>query len=54
MAELEQITNNILRGLVLTETKYGPAKSRITPAEVQMPICPMNGNNHLKQVGLKN
>jgi len=32
----------------LTETKYGPAKSRITPIVVQMPMWPMNGNSHLK------
>lgn len=31
----------------LTETKYGPAKSLITPADVQMPMCPIIGNNHL-------
>lgn len=35
---------------VLTETKYGPAKSRITPEEVQMPMWPMNGNSHLKEL----
>lgn len=31
----------------LTDTKYGPAKSLMTPVEVQMPMCPMKGKNHL-------
>ena len=32
----------------LTETKYGPAKSLITPVDVQMPMCPIIGMIHLK------
>ena len=35
----------------LTETKYGPAKSLMTPLNVQMPICPMIGHSHLKVYG---
>lgn len=31
-----------------TDTKYGPAKSRMTPADVQIPMWPMKGNSHLK------
>ncbi len=34
---------------ILTETKYGPAKSQITPVEVQMPMWPMKGKSHLKE-----
>ena len=35
----------------LTVTVYGPAKSRMTPALVQMPMCPMKGSIHLKGGG---
>lgn len=39
--------------LVLTETKYGPAKSRMTPVDVQMPIWPMMGKSHLQRERVK-
>lgn len=39
--------------LLLTETKYGPAKSRMTPVDVQMPIWPMMGKSHLQREWVK-
>lgn len=33
---------------LLTDTKYGPAKSLMTPVEVQIPMWPINGKSHLK------
>lgn len=32
---------------LLTETKYGPAKSRMTPVDVQIPMWPIMGKSHL-------
>lgn len=37
-----------LQQRLLTDTKYGPAKSLMTPVEVQIPMWPMNGKSHLK------
>lgn len=41
-------TNRLLQQLLLTDTKYGPAKSLMTPVEVQIPMWPMNGKSHLR------
>ncbi len=30
-----------------TPMVYGPAKSKITPSELHMPVWPMNGKNHV-------
>jgi hypothetical protein len=37
-----------------SDTKYGPAKSLMTPDEVQIPIWPMNGTNQLQINQIKN
>ena len=46
-AENYNLHKNWFKKILLTDTKYGPAKSRITPCMVQMPMCPMKGINHL-------
>ncbi len=33
---------------ILTETKYDPAKSRMIPEEVHIPMWPMKGSTHLQ------
>ena len=37
----------------LTETRYGPAKSLITPCEVAIPIWPIIGHSHLEIINNK-
>ena len=36
------------KAMLSTVTVYGPAKSFITPSVVQMPVCPISGNNQLQ------
>ena len=46
------VTPTSVQNTVLTDTKYGPAKSLITPELVAIPMCPMIGKSQLQ--GWKN
>ncbi len=35
------------KAILPTPIVYGPAKSKITPSELQMPVWPMNGKNQV-------
>lgn len=45
---------SFFKGAILTETKYDPAKSRMIPDEVQIPMWPMKGSSHLQNAPQNN